>query len=216
MTHNLHEFMADTFLSPTADLSKNVHFGAGKSYGIGLTLRKRAGSVTGSVGYRYAWEQNTFPELNGGDPFVPRFSHRHELQMEARVDAGGAWAFGTLCILALTQTWSPQSNVPAPGATSDRFPTEPFGSPSFAPDIFDLSQSRFPGFQRLELDVVRRITAWGVSGEISLRLLNAYGLLDPFAWSLHRRSDLRLKWTADVKQLRLFPLYPALGIAVRF
>ncbi|MBP1648870.1 MAG: hypothetical protein H6Q30_2315, partial [Bacteroidetes bacterium] len=62
----------------------------------------------------------------------------------------------------------------------------------------------------------RRIVLSGITGEISLRLLNAYGLRDPFAWYLHKRADQRLKWTAEVEQLRLLPLYPAIGLAVRF
>ncbi len=213
MTHNLHEFMADTLLNPLTDLSEYIHFGEGKSYGIGLTLRKRLGNLTGSIGYTYAWEQNTFTELNGGEPFVPRFSHRHELQMDARIDAGGAWAVGALGVLALTQTWSPTSTATA--AAPDRIFGGAAGAAAPGIDIFDLSQNRFPGFQRLELSVVYRMMLWGASGELSLRLLNAYGLLDPFAWSLHMRQDLRLKWTAGVRELRLFPLYPAFGIAVK-
>ncbi len=214
MTNNLHEFMADTILSPLADLSDNVHFGTGKSYGIGLTFRKRVGNLTGSVGYMYAWEENTFSELNGGESFVPRFSRRHEVQLDARIDAGEAWAFGALCVLALTQSWQPAStvseagSVDGVGAGPERF------SPALS--LFDLSQNRFPGFQRLEVNVARRIKLSGLTGEISLRLLNAYGLRDPFAWYLHKRSDQRLKWTAEVEQLRLFPLYPAIGLAVRF
>jgi hypothetical protein len=217
MTHNLHEFMADTVLNSTADLSDNVHFGTGKSYGIQVTFRKRTGSLTGSVGYMYAWEQNTFSDLNGGDPFVPRFSHRHELQINAQFDAGGAWAMGALCVLALSQTWSPASSTDFLNDVAPGRPGEGVGAALSQPlDIFDLSQNRFPGFQRLELSVVRRLNLWGTSGEISLRLLNAYGLMDPFAWYLHVRHDLRLKWTAEVRELRLFPLYPAVGISVRF
>ncbi len=211
-THNLHEFMADTVLSLSGDLSDNVHFGTGKSYGISLAFRRRVGTLTGSLGYMYAWEQNTFPELNGGEPFVPRFSHRHELQVDARIDGGGAWAFGALCVVALTQSWLPPSEA---SMSQDNFGSGPAAS-SPALSLFDLSQNRFPGFQRLELNVARRVMLGSVWGEISLRLLNAYGLLDPFAWELHRRPDLRLKWTADVQQLQLFPLYPALGITARF
>lgn len=214
ITQNLHEFMADTVLGQTADLSNSIHLGTGKSYGIQLTLRKRTGSLTGSLGYMYAREENTFDELNGGQPFIPRFSHRHELQLDARVDGGGQWVIGALCVLALTQSWqSPQNGIQS---ASDNNAGVGMRGEAASLSLFDLSQSRFPGFQRLELSVVRRVAIWGAAGEISLRLLNAYGLLDPFDWSLHLRNDLRLKWTAEVKQLRLFPLYPALGISMGF
>ena len=214
MTNNLHEFLADSALRPLADLSENAYFGRGKSYGIGLKLRKRIGSLTGSIGYIYAWEQNTFSELNAGQPFVPRFSRRHEMQLDARFDTGEAWAFGALCVLAFTQSWQPASNA-SPELEDARFGPGSEG-PSPALSLFDLSQNRFPGFQRLEMNVTRRIVLSGITGEISLRLLNAYGLRDPFAWYLHKRADQRLKWTAEVEQLRLLPLYPAIGLAVRF
>lgn len=217
MMHNLHEFMADTASSPMGNLASRLFFGKGKSYGVELALRKRTGALTGSIGYTYAWEQNTFDQLNGGQPFVPRFSHRHELRMDAQMDAGGSWALGALCVLALSQSWSPLTLSVAPG--DSRYGN---GGPGMGVEasqslgIFDLSQSRFPGFQRLELSIVRRMSFGDASGEVSLRFLNAYGLLDPFAWKLYRRQDLRLKWTAEVRELRLFPLYPALGMSVRF
>jgi hypothetical protein len=216
LTRNLHEFMADTALGQTSDLRDFVHFGTGKTAGIEAALQKRLGVLTGSLGYMYAWEQSVFADLNGGRPFVPRFSRRHEIRLDASLDAGETLAIGALCVIALSQSWSPVSPV-APASTSvDR---NNFGSgvaSSQALDIFDLSQNRFPGFQRLELSVVRRFHLPGASGEVSLRMLNAYGLLDPFAWSLHVRHDPRLKWTAEVGELKLFPLYPALGVAVRF
>jgi hypothetical protein len=215
LTHNLHEFMADTLLNPSVDLSDNLHFGTGKSYGIELILRKRTGNLTGTLGYTYAWEQSTFPDLNGGKPFVPRFSRRHEFQLDARIDAGGAWAMGALCVLALTESWQPTTSTEPENGPETGFGSDVRGQgPAFS--LFDLSQARFPGFQRLELSLVHRVRLWRTSGEFSLRLLNGYGLLDPFAWSLYRRNDLRLKWTAEVKELRLFPLYPALGVSVRF
>jgi hypothetical protein len=215
ITHNLHEFMADSLGPVSSDLSQNVFFGTGKLYGVEVNLRKRTGNLTGSVSYTYSWEQSSFPELNGGRPFVPRFSRRHELRADAWFSRGG-WSIGALCVLALTQSWPHDSD----GALAPALADGGFGpgrsESALSLPLFDLSQSRFPGFQRLELKVLRSVSFWGTSGEISLRMLNAYGLLDPFAWKLHNHPDMRLKWTARVQQLRLFPLYPTLGVAVRF
>jgi hypothetical protein len=220
VTNNLHEFMADSlypFSSAPGSLKleNNALTGTGKLYGVEISFRKRLGGLTGMVAYTYSWERHTFDELNGGRPFIPRFSRRHELGADIWFHGRGGWSVGALCVLALTDSWRSMED----GVTASAAPNDGLGPGRGGYDplpIFDLSQSRFPGFQRLEFNIVRTFALWDVSGQLTLRLLNAYGLLDPFSWNLDMTPDPRLKWTAKVKPLRLFPLYPTLSLMVRF
>lgn len=79
-----------------------------------------------------------------------------------------------------------------------------------------MNGNRIPGFQRLEVSVVRSLSLWGLNCRLSLRMLNGYGLLDPFVWALRNSRDIRSKWDIMLEEPGLFPLYPSLGLTVRF
>jgi hypothetical protein len=93
-----------------------------------------------------------------------------------------------------------------PALTSDVQYAEPF----------DLNGGRLPGFQRLEFRVVRLFELWGSRVQATARLLNGYGLADPFVWEIRQSPDPRLKWAVKVDAPPLFPLYPVFSIGVRF
>ena len=93
--------------------------------------------------------------------------------------------------------------------------SNPFMSGAYA-EPYDLNGGRLPGFQRLELQVVHRLSWRNLPIEAAVRLLNGYGLLDPFEWELRQSSDPRLRWRATFDPLPLFPLYPEVSLNVRF
>ncbi len=193
-THKLHEFAVTGTSAVTGDLRDAILFGTGKVYGVEVSLRKRAGDLTGSMSYTLAWGTNEFAELNGGEPFAARFDRRHELQATVSYAPGADWLVGALCVLASEHAPSFERRVMGEG-------TDPaLGERGF----IDVNGSRLPGFQRLEVSLLRRFTLGRFVCQLSLRLLNAYGLLDPFLWQLRTASDLRLKWSARMQHLELF------------
>jgi hypothetical protein len=207
ITHNLHEVVADTMPASLQDLQSDMIFGTGRSYGVEFSLRKRSGDLNGSVSYTLSWGSNAFAELNGGAPFRPRFDRRHELQIDSWYALNEAWAFGVLCVLASDLAPSLESG-PAKfdaAATANR-------SISF----IDLNGGRLPGFQRLELKTLHSFSAWGRPCQFTLRLVNGYGLLDPFIWELRGEPDVRMKWRTRLEEVKLFPLYPTVSLMVRF
>ena len=206
-THNLHEFGLDTTASPIRELSTSVLLGTGKSYGLEITLRKRTGDLTGTVGYTLSWDRHTVPELNGGEPFAPPFDRRHELQIALSYTLGPRWALGALCIVASDQ--SPSFDPLTVQAKSSDIVSGRRGLPEY-------DRSQLPGFQRLEFSVLHYVALWGLPCQFSLRFLNSYGLLDPFDWELLNSIDPRSKWRARVEELKLFPMFPTLGFTVRF
>ncbi len=208
VTNNLHESGVDTAAGIRGDLNDAMIFGIGKVYGLGLSLRKRTGDLTGSISYTLSWASETFAELNGGKPFVPRFDRRHELQVALSYAPGERWVFGVLSVLASEQSASFSPRILQPVVID--------GALVRSAEVVDLNGSRLPGFQRLELKMLYRFVLWGLPSQVSLRLLNGYGLLDPYQMELQNSTDVRLRWKAGLRDLKLFPLFPALGFAVRF
>jgi hypothetical protein len=203
LTRDLHEFPFT--LTPSRDLTDDLLYGTGKVYGMTASLRKRFGSLTGSLHYNLSWTTHQFEGLNGGEPFAARLDRRHELELALSCSAGEHWVFGGTCALASDQ--SP--------TFSQKIVVNRLLEPSSSAYV-DLNVGRLPGFQRLELKILHQFSGWGLPVQTSLRLVNDYGLLDPFSWEITDDLDPRLRWRATVNGTRLFPLYPVAGMSVRF
>jgi hypothetical protein len=203
VTHDLHEFGFDTSLVLTRDFEDVILHGKGEVYGLELSLRKRSGSLTGAISYNFSKAMNEFAEINEGRPYTPRFSRRHELNMAVWYAPDDRWLFGVLGVLAADQSPSIEAKILVGGG--------------FQPvEVIELNGNRLPGFQRLEFNVLHSFEWWGWQFQATLRLLNGYGLLDPYVWELRDDYDMRLKWKATLDEVKLFPLYPTVGLRVRF
>ena len=210
-TQKLHEFVYDSTMS--ASLSDALILGEGEVYGVELTFDKRVGSLTGSVRYGLSWSSNRFSELNGGNPFRPRFDRRHELYATASYSPHEHWSVELSCLLSANQfpTFTPkgveaQALFDAGAITRQAEYAEPY----------DLDGGRLPGFQRLEVRLLHSFSWWGVPFQAALRLLNGYGLVDPFAWQLRQNADNRLRWRVTFDAPPIFPLYPVVSLSMRF
>lgn len=204
VTRDLHEFGFDETARPVNNLSDVILFGMGRVSGAKLGFRKRSGFLSGSVTYILSSATNKFDELNHGEAYTPRFNRRHELQVDTWLAVSNQWMLGALAVLASDQ------------------------SPSFSPkllvqdmrlgalEVIDLNGDRLPGFERVEFRLSHLFSFSGFPCQASLRLLNDYGLLDPFIWTLRTDPDPRLKWEATLSQPKLFPLNPAISLSMRF
>ena len=83
----------------TADLMGSIVTGRGSTYGVDLSLRKRTGPFTGTISYTFTHAEQSFSDLNGGLPFVPPFSRKHEIQLSAGYVPDEDWLFGVLAVL---------------------------------------------------------------------------------------------------------------------
>jgi hypothetical protein len=206
VAQKLHEFVFDTTQRAFDDA---IVFGEGTNYGAEVTLSKRTGDVTGTIRYTLAWARNRFAELNDGKPYASRFDRRHEVYASLSFSLNENWNVGALCLLASNQSPSllPQAT------TFSGSPPRVMEAQSLS---IDLNGGRLPGFQRLELRATHRFSWWGLPFQATLRLLNGYGLLDPFAFELRENRDDRLKWRATLDAPPLLPLYPVVNVSVRF
>jgi hypothetical protein len=216
VTQKLHEFVFDTTMA--GSLTDALITGEGTAYGAEVTLAKRSGDLTGTIRYSLSWHTHRFAELNDGRPFRPRFDRRHEVYAGLSYSPHARWTVGATCLLTANE-FPPPGTSGVRGAeqvTFDPFGTQFAGERGLYAEPYDLNGSRLPGFQRLELFVQYRFVSWGLPFHASLRLLNGYGLLDPFVWQLRESNDTRLRWRARLDAPPLFPLYPVVSVGVRF
>jgi hypothetical protein len=213
VVHNLHEFSFDTMMTAIQDLESEVLYGSGKSYGIELCLRKNGGDFSGSISYALSWNTHVFPSLNDGNPFAPPFDRRHEVQITASYSFDAGWEAGVLADLAVE---SVNSFVPVPLQSPWTYSPANVSSQKSPAALVDMNGNKYPGFQRLEL-YLRRVFSLGViRGTVSVRLMNGYGLLDPFEWRLQEIPDPRLRWHARLRDLTLLPLFPTVELNLNF
>ncbi len=214
LVENLHEFAFDSIASGSTNLEDALLYGTGKSYGIELSVRKRVGELHGSINYILSWGDNRVPGLNGGKPYPPQFDRRHEVQISGSYSPDEDWDVSLLAVLAIESISEFPSFIPS--VKSYTGPVPPVRASNTPVWLFDVNGDKYPGFQRLELQVVRSFRLVQLPCTVSLRLMNAYGLLDPFEWQLQNSADVRFRWKASLQDLKLFPLFPSLGLTVRF
>ena len=217
ITNNLHDFGLDTIPPVALDLNTSILYGTGKTYGILLMFQKRLGDLTVSISYNLSWSLEQFAEVNAGKEFASPFDRRHEVQFTARYSVGQEWTVGVLCVVASGQSSQIPVRVIASKVSTptlgDRFALTNNASLG---DFLDVNGGRLPGFQRLEFIAVRAFALWNLPCQFTFRLLNGYGLLDPFVWNLRNSSDIRTVWSVSLKNPSLAPIYPAVGLSVRF
>jgi hypothetical protein len=79
----------------------NVTAGRGWSYGVEFFLQKKVGRFSGWAGYTLSWTQWQFAELNGGQPYYPRYDRRHDVslvgiyELNKRITLSAVWVYGT-------------------------------------------------------------------------------------------------------------------------
>lgn len=216
VTQKLHEFVFDTTRYIPAEITDLALFGEGTVYGGEVTVTKRTGDVVGTLRYSLSLARNRFGEINNGQPYTPRFNRTHEVYLSLSYFPKEDWMFGVQCLL---------SSNPSPTLELENASLRPTITLQTSRDItteftryadhVDLNGGRLPGFQRLEFRIARRFVLWTVPFQATLRMVNGYGVVDPFQWEISDTPDVRLRWRAKLEAPGLFPLYPVFSVGVR-
>jgi hypothetical protein len=209
-THNYHGVRSAMEDGIPASVRGAFLFGDQRAFGGSLTLRKRFGSLNGSIRYTLSWLRESFEQIDNGTPFASPFGRRHELEIYVAYSPAEEWSVGAFCVLASTPS-SVSGDLPV---TADRATLPMVGIASMYG--VDPNGTRMPGFQRLEFSIMKHFDLWQTPCQFTLRMLNAFGLLDPFDWTLNSGQNPRRAWSITMKDLKLFPLYPSLSMSVRF
>jgi hypothetical protein len=178
--------------------------GEGYATGAELFVQKRSGDLTGWIGYTLGWTRRTFPDLNGGREFPPKYDRRHDLSVVARYQRG-KWTWGTNFVLASGQAFTPAAAIyglrnPATGS---------LGDPKLLPA--DRNSARLLPYHRLDVSVTRDVTWFGRSCQWFVQVFNVYS----------RRNEWFVQYDldgpgAEPDVVRMLPIVPSLGVNVEF
>ncbi len=78
-------------LKLTANLDSSLVYGKGKSYGAEFFVKKNEGRFTGWVSYTLSWSEQTFKDLNFGEPFPFKYDRRHALSLTGNYEWTKKW-----------------------------------------------------------------------------------------------------------------------------
>lgn len=83
------------------DWQTKITSGKGISYGFEILLQKKVGRFSGWLGYTWSKTLWTFPELNFGKTFYPKYDRRNDLslvgiyELSKKITLSSTWVYGT-------------------------------------------------------------------------------------------------------------------------
>jgi Carboxypeptidase regulatory-like domain/TonB-dependent Receptor Plug Domain len=209
---NLYEYRESAELTAGVPTKENFTSGSGEAYGVELFFEKKAGPLTGWIGYTLAWTRRTFAELNSGRTFYPRYDRRHDVSIVASYRASDTWEFGATWTFASGQAYTLPSGL-------FYYPVNSEGGGRAYLDYPERNSYRLPPFHKLDVSAVHSFSWFGLPFRLSLNVYNLYDRQNPFARYIKYDETPTLFGTDYVpsqKQLTLFPVLPTLGLSCTF
>ncbi|MCU0426389.1 MAG: TonB-dependent receptor [Candidatus Kapabacteria bacterium] len=220
---NLYEYRDGTLLNTLnlSRLSEQLTSGVGEGYGVELLLERKSGALTGWLGYTLSWAQRTFPELNGGRAFSPRYDRRHNIALALSYVLDDQWEFGATWTFVSGQPITlpaGQANIPDITGTSLQGSQVSLQAPSPTYYFAERNGSRMTPFHKLDISATIRTVILFFPGEYYISIYNVYNNMNPFAWIISTETVPNAPGVAKpvVQQLTIFPILPTVGMRIRF
>jgi len=177
--------------------------GSGHATGLELFLQRRTGSLTGWVGYTLGRTRRTFPELNEGESFPPKYDRRHDFKI-ALTYRRGPWRYGTNLVYATGQAFTPASarytqRSPATGTFED------YALPA------GRNSARLLPYHRLDVSLRRMFSMWSSEAEWYVQVANLYNRRNE--WFVQYDTEVPTTEPEVIKQL---PMLPTFGLKFEF
>ncbi|MYC73161.1 MAG: TonB-dependent receptor [Gemmatimonadetes bacterium] len=161
--------------------------GTGWASGIEVFLHRRTGALTGWIGYALGWTRRTFPELNDGQPFLPKHDRRHDLSFVASYEMG-AWRLGANLAYATGQAFTPVSESPV-----------------------QRNSARLQPYHRLDVSASRSFALRGTDSEFYVQIFNVYSRRNEWFVQLDSVDP-----EVDPRKIKQLPIIPTLGFNFSF
>ena len=177
--------------------------GSGWASGVEVFLQRRTGALTGWIGYTLGWTRRTFPELNGGRAFPPKYDRRHDLSFVLSYNLG-KWRLGSNLVYATGQAFTPASaryslREPTTGKVADYVLSA------------ERNSARLLPYHRLDASASRKFGLWGLDVEFFLQIFNLYSRRNE--WFVQFNTNNPETEPEVIKQL---PIVPTLGFNFSF
>jgi outer membrane receptor for ferrienterochelin and colicin len=184
------------------NVNELFYIGKGRAFGTELLFQRRIGALTGSIGYTLAWTYRTFPELNKGNEFMPKFDRRHSLSIVGNYDIDEKWQISAVFTYSTGQSFTD-------GIARYSIHTDLGIIDNIMPG--SLYNYRLPPYHRLDVSITKKMTLFGLQGSWFVQIYNIYNHKN--VW--YRQFDIQ-KNPTKVTDLTLLPIIPTLGLNIEF
>jgi hypothetical protein len=186
-------------------------------------INKRLGDFTGWIGYTLSWTTRTFPELNGGKTFFPRYDSRHDTAITLNYKLSEGWEVGAAWVFQSGQAYTMPSGTYFSNLSSTTinggtmlppiFGNSRFGFPQIGTLTTERNGGRLPAYHRLDVNFSHYFTWFNLPFTLSLNVFNAYNRWNPFVWGFGFNSRTGER---ELQQVTIFPIIPTVGIGFKF
>ncbi len=187
------------------ETSEDIFKTGGEGYATGLELfaEKRRGRLSGWLGYTLGWTRRTFPEIDGGRSFPPKYDRRHDLSLTGTYRFA-KWSWTANFVYGTGQAYTPASarytlREPASDLPVDRYLAAWRNTARLLP------------YHRLDIGMRRQGRLFGADVEFYLQVFNIYNRRNE--WFIQYDPDNTGEKPAVVKML---PIMPTFGIDFKF
>jgi hypothetical protein len=209
---SLYEFKEGASIGVNNLIEDQFTKGKGEAYGIELFFNKRAGDLTGWIGYTLSWTKRKFDQLNIGRIFYPRYDRRHDISVVLayklfdNFNVSATWVYSTGQGYTIP---TGQYNFRQPAIGTNRL---------LQFDYTKRNAFRMPAYHKLDLSFQYRFNFGHFPLNAYVTLLNVYNRKNAFGYYLNpeeieQGSDSKI---IKMKQITLFPFIPSAGINFEF
>ena len=180
---------ADLQINPTVEAL--LLYGTARSYGAELLVRKRAGRLSGWIGYTLSKTEEQFDQINNGNPFPARQDRTHDISIVLIYNHNSEWNFSA--------TWVYNTG------NAVTFPSGNYWLDGrLVPYYTERNGYRMPAYHRLDLSATWTL---GPHSNLNFSLYNAYNRMNPYAISFQQDPNDPNKTQAV--QTTFFPIIPS-------
>ena len=179
--------------------------GTGYTTGVELFAEKRRGRLSGWLGYTLGWTRRTFPDIDGGRTFPPKYDRRHDVSLTATYRSV-RWTWTANFVYGTGQAFTPAAarytlRDPASDRPVDRLLAARRNTARLLP------------YHRLDIGMRRTFGLFGADVDFYVQIFNAY----------NRRNEWFIQYDPDpdysIEQaivVRMLPIVPTFGFDFRF
>lgn len=196
----------------------NITSGIGWSYGVELLAHRKAGRLSGWIGYTLSWNKLQFDEVNNGNPFWARYDRRHDASLVAiyelsnKITLSGTWVYGTGNAITL-----PLASYPV----EVHHPIKSYRMINTVQDYGEKNGYRMAPYHRLDLGVQfhKKLQKYERTWEVGV--YNMYNRRNPFVYFTENEYKYNpntesFTSTTKLKQLSLFQIIPSVTWSIKF
>ncbi|NIJ52628.1 TonB-dependent receptor [Dyadobacter arcticus] len=198
------------------DWEDNVTIGKGWSYGAEFMVQKKAGRLSGWIGYTLSWTKWKFADLNFGRTFYPRYDRRHDIsvvgifELNKRITLSATWVYGTGNALTL-----PISRF---STFENSFLLRPYSYGNLNTEYGKKNSFRAEAYHRADLAIQYHKKKKRFEQTWELGVYNAYSRKNPFFYEIRGKPDPKDTsiLTNVLTRYSLFPILPSVTYNFKF